>query len=207
MPRRYRMTARREESGKTRARIVAAARTLHAAQGMQGTSYQEIARSAEVALATVYRHFPTLEQLLPACSESIPVLEPLTPARTQAIFHGAVDPWSRLQRLIRGTCECYGRDGPWLHAARREGDLVSGLSEIVRTGQENLRTLVQAAVEGSAGSRVVRIIAALLDFPVWKSLRDAGLGPSGATEKVIELIRDQLRKEGYLVDDERGEKE
>jgi AcrR family transcriptional regulator len=204
MPRRYRMTVRSAESEQTRVRIIAAAKSLHAAQGVQGTSYQEIASAAGVALATVYRHFPTLETLLPACSRSIVILEPATPSVAEAIFRGAGGPWERLVRLVRGTCECYGRDGPWLHAARREEDLVAGLSEIVRVQRDNLLTLVQAALSGSGvGSRGARVIAALIDFPLWKSLRDAGLSAGAATAKVLELVHDQLEKEGVSVDDER----
>lgn len=206
MPRRYRMSARTAESERTRARIVAAAKTLHAAQGVQGTSYQEIASSAGVALATVYRHFPTLDALLPACSRSIVVFEPVTPRTAQRIFHGASGPWGRLSRLVRGTCECYERDGAWLHAVRREGDLVAGLEQIVRVEQQSLHTLVQAALAGSgAGRRCLRVVAALVDFPVWKSLRNAGLTANEATEKVLELVKDQLLKEGCSLEEERKE--
>lgn len=40
---------------------------LHGERGILGTSFQDIAMEADVAVATVYAHFPTLEALLPAC--------------------------------------------------------------------------------------------------------------------------------------------
>jgi AcrR family transcriptional regulator len=163
---------------------------------VQGTSYEEIAHRAGVSQATVYRHFPSLESLLPACSRSIVVLQPLTEATIDRLFDGLVDPWTRLQRLIRGTCECYGRDEAWLHAARREGDVVSALADIVRVQQEGLGILVRAALNGSgAGPRAARVIAALIDFPVWKSFRDVGFSVAAASEQVLELAKDRLAGE------------
>ena len=73
MPRRYRMKNRATAVEETQERIVAAAKELHADQGVQGTSYDEIAQRAGVAQATVYRHFPSLEDLIPACARSIVV--------------------------------------------------------------------------------------------------------------------------------------
>ena len=42
----------------------------------------------------------------------------------------------------------------------------------------------------------VQVLAALMDFPLWKSLRDMGLAPNRATTQVLELLRDYLIKEG-----------
>lgn len=196
MPRRYRMKTRSKAVEQTRDRIVRAAKELHATQGMQGTSYTEIADKAGVAMATVYRHFPTLADLLPACASSIVVLQPLSPAALDALFQGQSQPRQRLEWVIRGTCECYERDNGWLQAARREGDLIPALSEIVQQQQETLRVVVQAALHGTGiTERQVQVLAALMDFPLWKSLRDMGLTPREATDQVLELTRDYLEKE------------
>jgi AcrR family transcriptional regulator len=181
----------------TRRRILAAAMDLHAVQGVQGTSYEEIARRAGVAPATVYRHFPSLDDLVPACARSIQVLQPATPALIASLFQGLRRPAQRLEWLVRGTCQCYERDQGWLHAARREGDLVPALGEVVRVQDETLRTLVRAALDGSgADERTVRVVAALVGFPFWKSLRDAGLSAAEAEEQILELARDQLARIG-----------
>lgn len=196
MPRRYRMTTRSTTVEETKYRIVRAATELHAIQGMQGTSYTEIAEKADVAMATVYRHFPTLEDLIPACASSIAVLQPVTADTIAAIFRGQRQPWRRLESVIRGTCECYERDSGWLQAARREEDLIPTLSAIVHEQQKSLQTLVQAALEGTeVTERHVQVLAALMDFPLWKSLRDMGLSPREATNQVLELSRDYLERE------------
>ena len=200
MPRRYRMRARATAVEETKTRIVRAAKELHANQGVQGTSHIEIADKAGVALATVYRHFPSLADLIPACASSIEVLQPLTPDSIAAMFQGRTQPLQRLEWIIRGTCDCYERDGGWLQAARREGDLIPTLSAIVQEQQKSLRTLVRAALNGTGvNERNVQVLAALMDFPLWKSLRDMGLTSTEATGQVLEFARDYLAKENLTV--------
>ncbi len=57
-----------QSSGKTgqdtRERILAAALQLFSAKGVCGASTREIARSADISEVTLFRHFPTKEQLL-----------------------------------------------------------------------------------------------------------------------------------------------
>jgi AcrR family transcriptional regulator len=199
MPRRYRMSTRLTAVKETQTRIVEAAKALHANQGVQGTSFEEIAERAGVAQATVYRHFPSLDDLIPACARTIQVLRPLTDEDMANLFHGRPQAWQRFEWIIRGTCECYARDGGWLQAARREGDLIPALSEVVGVQQESLRSLVRAALLGSeAGERSVQVLAALIDFPLWKSLLDMGLSATDATNQIVELVRDQLMKENLI---------
>lgn len=199
MARRYRMGARALAVEETKDRIVEAAKDLHAGQGLQGTSYEEIALQAGVSQATVYRHFPTLEELIPACASSIEVLKPMTPEAAENLFAGRSRPLQRIEWIIRGTCDCYARDEGWLQAARREGDLIPALAEVVRIEQKSLRTLVRAALKDTGVSeRSVQVLAALTDFPLWKSLRDEGLSASEATNQILDLVRDQLAKENLI---------
>src|SRR5438132_13383794 len=67
-PRTDAMTRRAAASAETRRRIVDAAIALHAEKGVLGTTWPDIAKRADVALGTVYRHFPGLDQLVPACT-------------------------------------------------------------------------------------------------------------------------------------------
>ncbi len=199
MPRRYRMVARAARVAETRQRIVAASTALHAEQGILATSYEQIARRAGTAPATVYRHFPSLDDLLPACAQTVHVLRPLTPEQAADTFHGLEGLELRLRVLVAGTCECYARDQGWLRAARREEALVPALQEIARVQRHNLRLLAGAALAGTgAGERTLQVVAALLDFPVWQALRDAGLGEEEAAAEVLALVRAHLLREGVL---------
>jgi len=170
--------------------------TLHAEQGVLATSYEQIAGRAGTAPATVYRHFPSLADLLPACARSIHVLRPVTPELVKDLFRGLERPSSRMEVLVRGTCECYERDGAWLRAARYEEHLLEALGNLARLQRENLALLVRAALEGAnASERTAKVLAALIDFPVWDALQAAGLSAAEATDQVLALVRDQLAKE------------
>jgi AcrR family transcriptional regulator len=61
----YDSPLRREQAEQTRARIVEAARLL-VVSGVEGLTMQQAAKEAGVALRTVFRHFPTREDLLDA---------------------------------------------------------------------------------------------------------------------------------------------
>ncbi len=197
MPRKYRMGARAVAVAATRHRIVEAAKDLHARQGLSGTSFEEIAQRAGIAEGTVYRHFPTLEDLIPACAGTIHVLQAIRPEQVAATFPTLPRPSQRMEWLIQGTCDCYQRDGGWLQALRREEDLIPALGEAGQVQRNNLRLLVRAALRGTdAGEELITLMAALIDFPLWHSLCQAGFGRDGATERVLELVRDQLDKAG-----------
>ena len=200
MPRRYRMTSRKAAVEQTRAAIVKAAKTLHTYQGIQRTSYVEIAQKAGVAQATVYRHFPSLADLIPACAGSIEVLQPITPQEAGELFRGhGYHPPERLAFIVSGTCDCYKREAGWLQAALREGDLLPAVSDAIQQQQRSLKTLVRAALDqADVSDHHVQVLAALLNFPFWKSLRDMGLSSTEATSQVLELAQDYLAKENLI---------
>lgn len=120
-PRRYQMQARFQAMAETRARIVRAATELHTERGILATSWEEIAERAGVAPATVYRHFPSLVELIPACARSVfDVVAQPTLEEAGAKFEHLSGPAERLEFFIRESCVCYAAGEGWLHAARRE---------------------------------------------------------------------------------------
>jgi AcrR family transcriptional regulator len=187
------MQAREMGVERTRERILEAARSLHAEQGIGLTNYEEIAHRAETSTATVYRHFPNLASLLPACADSIQVLRPATPLLAEQLFAGLDQPAQRIEVLVRGTCECYRRDGGWLAAARGEERSIEALRDIARTQAANLRLLSDAALEGlQMDGRRRQRIAALIDFPVWQSLKAAGFSEEEAEAEMLHLVMQQV---------------
>jgi AcrR family transcriptional regulator len=198
MPRRYRMSARAAAVEQTRERIILAGKELHAEHGITATSMEDIAVRAGVSLATAYRHFPTVATLIPACAETVFNMSGLpTPAAADDIFGDAATPLARLERLVHGTCDCYVRSAGWLNAARREEELIPALQDAVRVQRDGLAILTRVALNGSrASEELIRVITALLDFPLWKSLNDAGLSDEAAAHQIVDMVRDRLASEG-----------
>lgn len=185
-PRRYRKTARAGQEAETRRRIVSAAVTLHVEQGIIGTSWEEIAARAGVAPSTVYRQFPDLEALIPACTRAefeagarLPTSEELARA-----FPPEAEPAEGIEVLIAGSCRCYERGDAWLEVARGEAHLVPALGEAKRLQMEALRLLIRTALGGAIDRSVEAALLGLLDYPAWKALRDAGI-PSSAIPRLL----------------------
>ena len=100
-PRKYRMDRRKEAVEETRRRIMDATVALHGEQGILATSWEDIAQKADVALATVYRHFPSLEELVPACGERITAfIKPPTLETAQETFGSTQSQADRIKLLV-----------------------------------------------------------------------------------------------------------
>lgn len=191
------MTARAQAVAGTRAQVVEAAKSLHAERGVMATSWEEIAARAGVSTATVYRHFPSLAELVPACARSVfDVIRPPTVEQASAQFAALSGAADRLERLVRESCHCYARGEDWLHAAHRERDFVPELSAALKVIEDTLRVLLVAA----AGRRLTRaehgLLFVLSDFPLWKSLIDARLPARAAEDVIVRMVRTEAARLG-----------
>ena len=197
MPRRYQMATRERAVQETRQRIIDAAISLHAQRGVIATNWEEIAEAAGVSTATVYRHFPSLGELVPACARtafeagaSLP-----TPAQAAAAFAGLTRPAPRIERLIRESCRCYELGAGWLAAARRDAKSVPALDRAVRLQDRVLGVLIQAALgDAFVDAQTMSVIKALIDFPFWKALTDAGVATETVPQVINDLVRSLLQK-------------
>src|SRR3712207_3764694 len=118
-PRKYDMSKRAATAAQTRRRIVDATLELHGEQGIGATSWDEIAARAGVGVGTVYRHFPSLDELIPACGDiAMQSLAPPDPATVPALFEDAAEPTERIKRLVREVFAIYERGAPALRAIR-----------------------------------------------------------------------------------------
>src|SRR5579872_733680 len=123
-PRTYRQQARAAHAEATRRRIVDAAVGLHARRGALRTSWDDLATAAGVNRATVYRHFPTLDVLVPACARVAFEAIDLPEREQLAEGFARLGTRARFRKLVVDSCACYERGADWLRAARREADLV-----------------------------------------------------------------------------------
>ncbi|MGW7694613.1 TetR/AcrR family transcriptional regulator [Streptomyces asiaticus] len=95
----------RSDARDNRERIIAVARSAFAAQGLD-VAMREIARRAEVGPATLYRHFPTKEELVTE------IFTEQMAACTAIVDEGLADPdpWHGFCRVIQKVCELHARD-------------------------------------------------------------------------------------------------
>jgi AcrR family transcriptional regulator len=188
------MGARADAVAETKTRIIAAAMQLHAKHGVQATRWEEIAERAGVSVATMYRHFPSLKELVPACARTVfDLIAPLTVDEAMAKYAKLSDPSERLSFLVRANVACYGRGEEWLHAAYRERDFIPELDGALLIIQDSVRALVEAAVKRRLGKVEAATLFTLLDFPFYKSLRSAGLDPRAAEKAITRFALDAER--------------
>jgi AcrR family transcriptional regulator len=183
-PRKYDMTRRASAVAQTRRTIIDATRRLHAEQGIAATSWDDIAARAGVGVGTVYRHFPSLDELIPACGEiTMQIVALPEPKRAASLFDGLDAPAERIERLVREVFAVYERGAPQLWAMRNEPRVHPGVAESGEHVEASLTALVDAAV--ATNRRVVR---AMIDLGTWQALRDQGLEPEEAVAAVTELL-------------------
>jgi len=170
----------------TRGRIVDAAIRLHVQRGTRATSWDDIAEAAQVSRATVYHHFPSLKELIPACARVAFDLAEVPSLEQAAMgFSDLSDPRRRVSRLVRETCKCYAAGADWLRAAWRERDLVPEMADAVARLQKARDVLIAAAVSGAGiGRDDQRTLAALIDFPFWDSLDREGMARTRIAERI-----------------------
>ena len=185
-PRKYDMSKRASAVAQTRRRIVDATRELHTERGIAATSWDDIAARAGVGVGTVYRHFPSLDELVPACGEvSMQVVAPPDPEDAPSLFDGADGPAERIERLVREAFAIYERGAPELRVIRNEPDVHPSVAEAGEEFEASLAALVDAAGIAPADRAVVR---AMVDLGTWQALRDQGLGPAEAVDVVSRML-------------------
>lgn len=196
-PRAYRMTSRAAATARTRESIIGAARELHAERGLVATGWDDIARRAGVSTATVYRHFPSLAELVPACARTVfDLIQPLTLDQAADTFNALPRASDRFEQLVRYSCHCYLAGSGWLHAAHRERDFVPELEEALGVIDDSLATLVTAAAGRALAEPDHHVLFVLCDFPVWWSLVDRGLRPAEAEERLVRLVLAEVDRIG-----------
>lgn len=173
----------------TRRRIVEATARLHAERGVLGTSWRDIAKEADVAVATVYAHFPSLEELLPACGQL--VMEQARPPRAEeapGLIEGAATTEERLERVAFELFSFYDRGGPHLEVDVREREL-PGMREWEEHQRATVTAFVRAALGEAASDRsTLQTASALLDISTFKSLRTRGVATRTAARRMAAAI-------------------
>jgi AcrR family transcriptional regulator len=167
----YNSALRKKAETETLRRIVAATVELHAEKGAMATTHAEIAERAGVSVPTVYKHFPTRNALLPACTGAVNAAAPVIDA---AAILSSNDIDTRLRLLVEAVYARHRFFHPWVRWAQADAVALPEIAQAMRAGQEQLETLVKAVLTRSFGDQIPPPILALafvmLDYPTWQRL-------------------------------------
>ena len=188
------MSKRAAAVARTRQRIVDATRELHGERGIAATSWDDIAARAGVGVGTVYRHFRSLDELIPACGEiTMQVLAPPDPSSVPALFEDATEPAERIERLVRETFAIYERGAPQLRAIRREADVHPRVAQDRDELEALFSALVDTALRPLEATQADRAVTrAMVDLNTWEALRDQGFGQTESVAAVSDMLTTRL---------------
>jgi AcrR family transcriptional regulator len=171
-------------------RIVEAAAALHAMHGGIGTSHAMIAKRAGVSIPTVYKYFPTGDDLIPACTGLVASRAPM--ALDQRLFDGHPRVADRVRILARALFQVHEYFAPWLRWTETDAAAFPSLRAFLEEGrrgrQQLIRSALHAAKGPAPGSSAVLLAEVLLDFPSWRTLTSGGLTTEQAAAEVADAI-------------------
>ena len=187
----YRKRRRAVAEERTRLRITEAAVKLHGTVGPARTTISAVAQEAGVQRATVYRHFPTEEDLFGACSAHWLAQNP--PPDPQA-WAQIADPGERLRWALTELYAWYRRSAPMLERTTRDAPLVPAMAGPMQrraaSAQAALEVLLRGRRErGAARRRAAAAIGHATAFSTWQSLaRDQGLDDREAVALMAAMV-------------------
>ena len=183
------MDKRKAAVQETRQRILEATLTLHSEKGILGTSWQDIARRADVSVGTVYKHFPSLDELVPACGELMyAITQPPSLEDATEIFAGASSLEERLERLVAELFGFYERGASYIETDFQERQL-----PMVQEWEAQMRATItglvrEALLPVGPDEGTVQVVSALLDFSTFKSFLDRDIQKEQAAKTMNEVL-------------------
>ncbi len=180
----------------TRRRIAEAAMELHGTVGPARTTVSAVAERAGVQRHTVYRHFPTEDDLFAACSAHWTELNPLPD--TDA-WRAEREPAVRLEKALNELYEYYAATADMWGNVLRDVDLVPSLPATLAPFERHLDDVAQllASGWGARGARRAVLKAGIrhaVDFRTWESLvQRGGITASEGARLMSALAEDALR--------------
>lgn len=187
-PRSYDMTKRTAAKEQTRRRIIEATAKLHGERGILGTTWADIAAEADVSVATVYGHFPSLAELMPACGAHVMArIRPPSADQAAEVIGDATDTTERLRRAAAELFAYYERGGPHIEVDIRERAL-PGMKEWEVEQRDLVTAFVhQAALPAGVTEKQIQVLSAFFDLATFRALGARGIEIREATEAVAQM--------------------
>jgi AcrR family transcriptional regulator len=172
MTRKYELKKRAESMEDTRQRITEAAMALHGSVGPARTTVTAVAERAGVQRHTVYRHFPTEDDIFVACSGHFLELHPWP---DQSAWQAIQDPRERLANGLDELYRYYEEAGYMWARILRDRELTETVERHLAPFTDFIANAarVLSAGWGVRGSRRRVLMAAVrhaVDFATWQSL-------------------------------------
>jgi len=187
----YTKRRRAAAEAETRQRIAEAAMRLHGSVGPARTTISAVAEKAGVQRATVYRHFPTEEELFGACSAHWYSLHPPPDFPSWA---ETADPEERLRSGLAELYAWYGSDERMFVNNTRDAPLVPAMVPAMEVVQGALAAMVDVLMKGrpERGRRRRRVLGAIRHataFGTWYSLtREGELSDDEAIDAMLGAV-------------------
>lgn len=194
-PRPYDNSHRKELEADTIRRIVTATVELHAKKGALATTHAEIAELAGVSVATVYKHFPSREALLPHCTGMVRQQAPQI--NVDAILGGR-NQEELVAALVRALHQQYCYLDPWMRWVPHDAPSLPVLAQIIEGSRQQTEKLVRDVLDTAAGrpvgDEIFALAVVILDYPAWQRLNQMLSEPqcvSYAAEQAVQLLLSQ----------------
>jgi AcrR family transcriptional regulator len=171
MSRKYEQKERATSMGRTRDRIIEATLALHSSVGPGRTSIAQIAERAGVQRHTVYRHFPSQQELLEACSQHYWTTHQWRPVECWSDVRDAAS----LQRELTALYGFYEQNQDVIFRTLHDAAEDPGIEVSLRAYREYVAavraSLVGSLASSSAGSPDLEVmIEHALAFETWYQL-------------------------------------
>jgi AcrR family transcriptional regulator len=185
--RKYELRKRADAMAETRQRITEAAMELHGSVGPAKTTVSAVAERAGVQRHTVYRHFPTEDELFAACSGHFTALNP---APDLAAWAAIDDPDERLTAALDELYAFYERTAYMWANIFRDEELIGAIAPNLRTFRGYLDEAARVLAAGRPRRKLVRAaIRHAVDFRTWQSLvAEGGLTRDQAVALLVKLV-------------------
>jgi AcrR family transcriptional regulator len=183
--------ALRADARRNHEAIVVAAKKLFADEGLDA-QMPDVAKTAKVGVGTVYRHFPTKEDLIAALAAER--FERLAEKAREAL--AAEDPWEGLCEFIRFSAQIQADDRGLCEVMGSRPEVMSASAEAV-----GLDKLCDQLVERAQRAGGLRKDLEWEDIPMIACglgrITPAEMGPAkGRWPRMVEIVIDGLRAPG-----------
>jgi AcrR family transcriptional regulator len=171
----------------TRQRITEAAIRLHTTVGPSATSMSAVADEAGVTRLTLYRHFPSRDELFGACMSHWRSLHPPPDPASWRTIPGFE---ARLRRALDDLYRWFDENGDDLYPIYRDAAFTPASNRRARQAtNERMADAILGEAGSSAGAARLRAaVGHVVGFWTWRSLVDQGLSTRDAIALAAEFV-------------------